>query len=80
MSWLIIIEFLVECLIYIFFDLFFTKILAPILKFIGTLYLKALNLTLKNKINIDKSPNKTFIGFLIFIIIGVALVAYFVYD
>ena len=74
-----IIEFLIRILVFIFIEFIFVKIFKPIFRFIGVFYLKTLNIFLKNKIDIEISPNKTFIGFLIFLVALFALINYGIY-
>jgi len=76
---MIFIEFLVEVLIYFFIEIVFEKLFKPIFRYVGTLYLKFLNIFLKSKIDIEKSPNITFIGFLIFVVIGIIVICILVY-
>jgi len=77
---MIFIEFLIEVLFLIFVEFLFEKILRPIFQYIGMVYLKGLNIFLNTKIDIEKSPNKVFIGFLITLFVIFVFIWYLVYS
>jgi len=73
------IEAFIEIIVFVVFQILGDKILKPICRKTGTYYLKFLNIFLKEKIDLALSPNKGFIGLIIWCIVLTMTVVILVY-
>jgi len=73
------IEAIIDAIVFAVREVFLYKILKPICRKTGTYYLKFINIFLNEKIDLELSPNKGFIGLIIWCIVLTMTVIILVY-